>query len=92
MNKSTTYAGQHILSQILSLCPKNELAHLFIKAKSDYKAKRLKLWKPFVTMMFSDLAGCTSLRETCMGIKAYERKLWSHQHQKGAIQRHTVRC
>ncbi len=75
MNKSTTYVGQHILSQILSLCPKNELAPIFIKTKSDYKSKRLKSWEHFVTMMFSVLAGCTSLRETSMGLEAYEGKL-----------------
>ncbi|MEJ7586861.1 MAG: IS4 family transposase [Ferruginibacter sp.] len=75
MNKSTTYVGQHILSQILSLCPKNELAHLFKKAKSDYRVKRLKSWEHFVTMMFSVLSGSTSLRETCMGLEAYEGKL-----------------
>ncbi len=75
MNKSTTYVGQHILSQILSLCPKNELAHLFKKAKSDYRAKRLKSWEHFVTMMFSVLSGSNSLRDTCMGLEAYEGKL-----------------
>ena len=75
MNKSTLYLGQHVLSQILSLCPKNELAFIFIKMKSDYKVKRLKSWEHFVTMMFSVLAGCTSLRETCMGLEAYEGKL-----------------
>lgn len=75
MNKSTTYVGQHILSQILSLCPKKELAPIFIKTKSDYKSKRLKSWEHFVTMMFSVLAGCTSLRETSMGLEAYEGKL-----------------
>jgi hypothetical protein len=75
MNKSTTYVGQHVLSQILSLCPKNEIAHLFVKAKSDYKIKRLRSWEHFVTMMFSVLSGSTSLRETCMGLEAYEGKL-----------------
>lgn len=75
MNKSTSYLGQHILSQILSLCPKNELAFIFIRMKSDYKVKRLKSWEHFVTMMFSVLSGCTSLRETCMGLEAYEGKL-----------------
>jgi len=75
MNKSTAYVGQHILSQILSLCPKNEIAHLFVKAKSDYKVKRLRSWEHFVTMMFSVLSGSSSLRETCMGLEAYEGKL-----------------
>lgn len=89
MNKSTTYVGQHILSQILSLCPKNELAHIFIKTKSDYKSKRLKSWEHFVTMMFSVLAGCTSLRETCMGLEAYEGKL-NHINVKKVPPRSTL--
>ena len=89
MNKSTTYVGQRILSQILSLCPKNELAHIFIKSKSDYKAKRLKSWEHFVTMMFSVLAGCTSLRETCMGREAYEGKL-NHINIKKVLPRSTL--
>lgn len=75
MNKSTIYVGQHILSQIFSLCPKNELAAIFIKARSDYKTKRLKSWEHFVTMMFCALSGSTSIRETCMGLEAYEGKL-----------------
>lgn len=75
MNKSTTYVGQHVLSQILSLCPKNELAHIFINHKSDLRIKRLKSWEHFVTMLFSVLAGCTSLREICMGLEAYGGKL-----------------
>jgi len=75
MNKSATYAGQHILSQILSLYPKNEIAHLFAKAKSDNKDKRLKSWEHFVTMMFSVLSRSTWLLETCMGLEAYEGKL-----------------
>lgn len=89
MNKSTTYVGQHILSQILSLCPKNELAHVFLKAKSDYKAKRLKSWEHFVTMMFCVLSGSTSLRETCMGLEAYEGKL-NHLNIKEVPARSTL--
>ncbi len=75
MHKSTTYVGQHILSRILSLCPKNELGPIFIKNRYDYKTKRLKSWEHFVTMMFCVLSGSTSLRETCMGLEAYEGKL-----------------
>jgi len=89
MNKSTTYVGQHVLSQILSLCPKNEIAHLFAKAKSDYKVKRLKSWEHFVTMMFSVLSASTSLRETCMGLEAYEGKL-NHINIKGVPARSTL--
>jgi len=89
MNKSTTYVGQHILSQIFSLCPKNELAPIFIKARSDYRAKRLKTWEHFVTMMFSVLSGSTSLRETCMGLEAYEGKL-NHLNIKEVPARSTL--
>lgn len=89
MNKSTTYVGQHILSQILSLCSKNELAAIFFKARSDYKIKRLKSWEHFVTMMFCVLSGSTSLRETCMGLDAYEGKL-NHINIKEAPARSTL--
>jgi hypothetical protein len=89
MNKSTTYVGQHILSQILSLCPKKEVATIIIKCKSDYKSKRLKTWEHFVTMMFSVLAGCSSIRETCMGLEAYEGKL-SHINIKEVPPRSTL--
>jgi len=74
MKKPTTYVGQHIPSQIL-LCPKNELTHLFRKVKFDYRSKQLKTWEHFITMMFSVLSGSTSLRETCMGLEAYQGKL-----------------
>lgn len=89
MNKSTTYVGQHILSQILSLCPQKELAPIISKSKSDYKSKRLKTWEHFVTMMFSVLAGCSPIRETCMGLEAYEGKL-SHINIKEVPPRSTL--
>jgi hypothetical protein len=83
------YVGQHILSQILSLSPKDELVSVFLKAKSDYKAKRLKSWEHFVTMMFCVLSGSTSLRETCMGLEAYEGKL-SHINIKAVPAKSTL--
>ncbi len=89
MNKSTTYVGQHILSQILSLCPQKELIPIIRKAGSDYKSKRLKTWEHFVTMLFSVLSGCSSIRETCMGLEAYQGKL-NHTNIKEVPARSTL--
>ena len=46
-------------------------------------------WEHFVTMMFSVLAGCNSLRETCMGLEAYEGKL-NHINIKDVPPRSTL--
>ncbi len=96
MNKSTTYVGQHILSQILSLCPKNELAPIFIRTRSDYKTKRLKSWEHFVTMMFCVLSG--SLPEALCPMPTsgvhllFFRKVFNHLNSKyqGAISDSTL--
>jgi len=75
MNKSTTFVGQHIFAQILTLASKNSLAPIIIKAKADRYYKSIKCWDHFATMMFAVLSGCNSLREICMSMEAMEGKL-----------------
>ena len=75
MNKSSTFVGQHIFSQILSLSSKNSLAPVFTATKSDKWYKAIKGWDHYVTMMFATLSGCTSLNEIIMGLEAFEGKL-----------------
>jgi len=75
MNKSSTFVGQHIFSQILSLSSKNSLAPVFTATKSDKWYKSIKGWDHYVTMMFATLSGCTSLNEIIMGLEAFEGKL-----------------
>ena len=75
MNKSSTFVGQHIFSQILSLSSKNDLAAVFTRTQADKWYKSIKGWDHYVTMMFAVLSGCTSLNEIVMGLGAFEGKL-----------------
>ncbi|MBC7686691.1 MAG: DUF4372 domain-containing protein [Aquabacterium sp.] len=66
----STYCPKYFLFAL-----RKKLAAIIHKAKSDYKSKRLKPWGHFVTMLFSVLSGCSPIRETCTGLKAYQSKL-----------------
>jgi hypothetical protein len=75
MNQSTNFVGQHIFSQILSLSSQGNLQSVFNKTKANRYYKKIKAWNHYVSMMFCVLSGCTSLREICMGLEAFEGKL-----------------
>ena len=75
MNKSNTFVGQHIFSQILSLSSKDTLAPIFKTTRADKWYKSIKGWDHYVTMMFAVLSGCTSLNEIIMGLGAFGGKL-----------------
>ena len=75
MNKTTTFVGQHIFSQILSLSSKDSLAHIFKATSANKWYKSIKTWDHYVTMMFAVLANCSSLREIQMGLEAFGGKL-----------------
>ena len=75
MNKTTTFVGQHIMSQILGLSSKDSLASVFKSTQGNKWYKSIKIWEHYVTMMFGVLSGCTSLREIVMGLEAFGGKL-----------------
>lgn len=75
MNKTNTFVGQHIFSQILSLSSKDSLVHVFKSTHANKWYKSIKAWDHYVTMMFCVLSGCTSLREIVMGLEAFGGKL-----------------
>jgi hypothetical protein len=75
MNKTTTFVGQHIFSQILSLSPKDSLGSVFRSTEANKWYKSIKAWDHYVTMMFCVLSGCSSLREIVMGLEAFGGKL-----------------
>lgn len=75
MNKTTTFVGQHMFSQILSLSSKDSLAGIFRSTQANKWYKSIKAWDHYVTMMFAVLSGCTSLREIVMGLEAFGGKL-----------------
>lgn len=75
MNKSSTFVGQHIFSQLLSLSSKDSLAPVFRATNANKWYKSIKAWEHYVTMMFAALSGCTSLNEIVMGLGAFGGKL-----------------
>jgi len=75
MNKSSTFVGQHIFSQVLSLSAKDSLAPIFKSTQANKWYKSIKAWDHYVTMMFAVLSGCTSLNEIVMGLEAFGGKL-----------------
>jgi hypothetical protein len=75
MDKTTTFVGQHIFAQILTLASKNSLAPIIKKAKADRYYKSIKCWDHFASMMFAVLSGCTSLREICISMESMGGKL-----------------
>lgn len=75
MNKTTTFVGQHIFSQLLSLSSKDSLSSVFKSTNANKWYKSIKAWDHYVTMMFCVLSGCSSLREIVMGLEAFGGKL-----------------
>ena len=75
MNKTTTFVGQHIFSQILSLSSKDSLSSVFNATGANKWYKSIKAWDHYVTMMFCVLSNCSSLREIQMGLEAFGGKL-----------------
>jgi hypothetical protein len=75
MNKSTNYFGQHLFSQITSLCNKSILKPVIDKTQANRYYKRLHFYEHFISMMYCVLSGCTSLREIVSGLSIAEGKL-----------------
>jgi hypothetical protein len=75
MNKSSTFVGQHIFSQILSLSSHSNLAPVFKKTQANKWYKSIMAWDHYVSMMFCVLSNCSSLREIVMGLEAFGGKL-----------------
>ncbi len=75
MNKTTTFVGQHIFSQLLSLSSKDSLSSVFKTTSANKWYKSIKAWDHYVTMMFCVLSNCSSLREIVMGLEAFGGKL-----------------
>ena len=89
MNKTTTFVGQHILSQILSLSSKDSLSSVFTSTKANKWYKSIKAWDHYVTMMFAVLSNCSTLREIQMGLEAFGGKL-NHLHLEKVPPRSTL--
>lgn len=75
MNQSTNFFGQHLFSQITSLCNKTILNPIITKTQANRYYKRLHFYEHFISMLYCVLSGCSSLREIVSGLGVAEGKL-----------------
>lgn len=77
MNKSTHFAGQPTFSQLVKLIPKDIVVDCIKQTNSDHYYKKFNTWHHLVTMLFTCLGHCHSLREVISGMRALEGRLQS---------------
>lgn len=75
MNKSKKFSGQPVIKQILSFINVQNIYRTAEYYKSDRYTKRFTTNEHLVTMIFSVLSGCSSLREVTSIMLACEGKL-----------------
>ncbi len=75
MNQSYNFIGQHIFSQLISLCNKPILTPIIAKARGNHYYKKLKTYEHFIAMFYCVVTGSTSLREIESGLGIAQGKL-----------------
>jgi hypothetical protein len=75
MNQSNNFIGQHLFSQITSLCTRQQLSPLIHQTKADRYYKHLRCYEHFISMLYCVVSGCTSLREIVSGLGVAQGKL-----------------
>jgi len=75
MSKSTFFTGQPIFNQVLSLIPRSLVSRLTRKYQGDRYCKKFRSYDHLVTMLFSTLHQCSSLREVITGMMASASRL-----------------
>ena len=75
MDKSKTFVGQPVLSQILDTIPPSIIYAANRKHKANRYYKRIPLRVHLVSLLYGVLSYCNGLRELCEGMLACEGKL-----------------
>lgn len=75
MNKSTNFSGIPVIKQIIKLIDTSIIYRTAKKHKSDRYYKKFKTYEHLITMIFTVLSGCSSLREISGIILACEGKI-----------------
>ena len=75
MSKNTFFTGQPIFNQLLCLIPRYLIRRSVQETNSDKYYKKFKSYEHLVTMLYTCLHKCTSLREVTTGMMAYQHKL-----------------
>jgi len=75
MNQSNNYFGQHLFSQVTSLCSKSILQPCIQQTGANRCYKQLKTYEHFIAMLYCVVSGSTSLREIEAGLGIAQGKL-----------------
>jgi DDE family transposase/uncharacterized protein DUF4372 len=75
MNKPKHFTGQPIFNQLLFLIPRSIVNRLVRKYHGDRYCKKFRSYDHLVTMLFSTLHCCSSLRELTTGMQACYSRL-----------------
>ncbi|MDT8415373.1 MAG: DUF4372 domain-containing protein, partial [Flavobacteriaceae bacterium] len=75
MNKSKNFSGQPIIKQVLNFILPNDVYRTAKKHNSDRYTKKFTTYEHLVTMIFTVISGCSSLREVSSIMLACEGKI-----------------
>lgn len=75
MSKSKYFTGQPIISQVIGLIPRSKVFQLARQLHSDHYYKKFKTYNHLVSMLYTIMSGCTSIREVVTGLMACSGKL-----------------
>lgn len=89
MRKGTFFTGQPIFNQVLSVIPQNLVQQISREHRADYYCKRFTTYDHLVTLLYSVLNHCTSLREVSTGLLAWEHRI-GHLGMKHYPRRSTI--
>jgi transposase len=76
MSKNTFFTGQPIFNQLLSLIPRRIILKSVQETNADRYYKKFKSYDHLITMLYTCLQKCTSLREVTTGMMACQHKLF----------------
>lgn len=75
MNKSKNFSGQPIIKQVLNFIDSRDIYRTAKKYHSDRYTKKFTTYEHLVTMIFTVISGCSSLREVSSIMLACEGKI-----------------
>lgn len=89
MAKSTFFTGQPVFNQLLQLIPRFMIQRLVQKHNGDRYCKKFSSYEHLVTLLYSVLHRCSSLREVTTGMQASALRL-AHLGLKDTPRRSTL--
>ena len=75
MNKSTKFSGQPIIKQVFSFIDNKIVYRTAVKHNSDRYTKKFATYEHLITMIFTVISGCSSLRKVTSIMLACEGKI-----------------